>query len=112
MPAPNMNKQEQAAYDTALRRIQRCLRVEQLGTSLDLADLGLTILPPEIGQLKALKRLQLRKNRLATLPREIGQLATLKELSLAYNQVTRLPLEIGQLTALEDLLLANNQLMT
>ena len=42
-------------------------------------------------------------NQLTTLPPEIGQLTALTRLNLFDNQLTTLPPEIGQLTALTEL---------
>ena len=107
-----MTRQEQRAYDTALRRIEACWRQGQHGTHLNLHELGLTMLPPKIDQLPALMWLSLSNNQLAKLPPEIGQLTALRELHLHNNQLTTLPPQIGQLTQLRHLYLANNQLTT
>ena len=130
-----MTAKEQEAYNEALRRIRRCWRQGTDGTLLYLSGLGLTTLPPEIGQLSALRmlfldrnqlstlhpeiaqlsaitRLQLGSNQLSTLPPEIGQLSALSELDLQRNQLSTLPPEIGQLSALRVLDLARNQLIT
>ena len=77
---------------------------------LDLIGNWLTSLPAETGQLASLTRLDLDSNQLTSLPAEIGQLTSLKELSLRGNQLTSLPAEIGQLTLLEKLRLSENQL--
>jgi energy-coupling factor transporter ATP-binding protein EcfA2 len=77
---------------------------------LDLCDKGIAELPPEIGQLKKLKKLMLFQNKLTQLPDEIGQLISLQELELSYNQLTAPPESIGQLTSLQRLSLHNNQL--
>jgi Leucine-rich repeat (LRR) protein len=69
--------------------------------SLSLEGLGLTELPPEIGQLITLRELVLRNNQLSNLPPEIGQLTILQRLDLYDNQLTNLPPEIGKLTALQ-----------
>ncbi len=103
-----MREKEQAAYDEALKRMEACLR--NGSTGLDLSNLGLTHVPPEIGYLKALDSVFLQNNLLTTLPPEIGQLEALTGLYLANNQLTTLPPEIGGLKALEDLYLFNNQL--
>ena len=79
---------------------------------LDLSGLGLTMLPPEIGQLTALTRLFLNNNRLTTLPPNIVQLTALTELQLQNNQLTTISSEIGQLTALKAIYLYNNELTT
>jgi len=86
---------------------------------LDLRRKGITELPPEIGQLKKLKELDLGidgdepeefQNKLTKLPDEIGQLNSLREFSLNSNQLTALPESIGQLTKLQKLDLNHNQL--
>ncbi len=68
------------------------------------------VLPPEIGKLSGLTRLDLVGNRLAVLPPEIGELSRLTTLYLSDNQLTALPPEIGQLSRLEGLNLSDNQL--
>jgi len=103
-----MNQVEQDAYNKALRKIEE--RQRSGGTYLDLSGMGLTHLPPEIGQLTALTELHLGANQLATLPPEIGQLTALTVLFLHSNQLASLPPEIGQLTALTELYLDSNQL--
>ncbi len=105
-----MNADAQEAYDEALRRIEACQRKGKNGTNLDLSELGLNSLPPEISQLTALTMLNLFSNQLCTLPPEIGQLTSLTELNLSINQLSNLPAEIGQLSALTELDLSNNQL--
>jgi hypothetical protein len=65
------------AYDEALKRIEACRRKGTQRTFLDLSTLGLTQVPPEIGQLTALTQLALHNNQLTSLPPEIGQLTAL-----------------------------------
>ena len=61
-------------------------------TSLDLSWNGITVLPPEIGQLTQLTSLSLYGNQLTALPPEIAQLTQLTELNLVgNNQLTALP---------------------
>ncbi|WP_052435969.1 leucine-rich repeat domain-containing protein [Neochlamydia sp. EPS4] len=79
-------------------------------TDLDLSGIGLTYLPPEIGQLSQLQKLELNQNQLTALPAEIGQLSQLQGLHLHQNQLTALPAEIGQLSQLQALNLNQNQL--
>ena len=55
--------------------------------TLELSSLGLTTLPPEIGQLTALTQLDLCDNQLTSLPPEIGQLTVLTQLDLSDNQL-------------------------
>ena len=79
---------------------------------LRLSGLGLTQLPPGIGQLTQLELLVLSDNQLTTLPPEIGQLTNLTDLRIHNNQLTALPPEIGWLTNLQHLYLNDNQLTT
>jgi len=60
-------------------------------TTLNLSGMGLTELPPEIGQLTQLTQLELGNNQLTALPQEIGQLTQLTELHIWGNQLTALP---------------------
>ncbi|OYW76150.1 MAG: hypothetical protein B7Z37_09950 [Verrucomicrobia bacterium 12-59-8] len=110
MPTPKMTAEAQKAYDEALERIGECERMGKAGVGVDLSNLGLTTLPPEIGRLTALTHLYLDNNQLSTLPSEIGQLTTLTWLDLENNQLSTLPPEIGQLAALSVLNLSSNQL--
>ena len=59
----------QAAYERALKRIEACRRKQD--TWLDLSRLGLTRLPPEIGQLTKLTRLFLHGNAVLAIPDSI-----------------------------------------
>ena len=70
----------------------------------------ITRLPAEIGQLRALKQIDLYDNGLTTLPKEIGQLQQLQQLDLGGNRLTSLPAEIGALQQLQKLKLDDNQL--
>jgi internalin A len=95
---------------------------EEQWEELDLSGMGLSELPPEIGNLVFLKRLILGKwnqgnhlvtgNYLVILPEELRTLQTLEELHLACNQLSTLPKWIGQLTNLTFLDLSGNQLNT
>lgn len=69
-------------------------------------------IPPEIGQLTALRRLNLSGNELSdSIPPQIGQLEELTELSLHTNNLSgSIPPEIGQLTNLTCLALSVNEL--
>src|SRR5688572_27352583 len=78
-------------YEIALQRIEEA---EASGaTELDLSNLGLTELPPEIGNLTGLQSLALMSNQLSSLPPEFGNLTGLYELSLNDNQLSSLPPE-------------------
>ena len=102
------SEEADAAYAKALKRIKEC--GNQRKSDLDLSDMGLATLPPEIGQLTALRTLFLGVNLLTTLPPEISQLTALTSLFLHTNQLTALPPEISQLTALTEITLQSNQL--
>ena len=98
------------AYNEALWRIEQCRT--HGGTTLNLSEMGLETLPPEIGRLTGLTQVLLFSNYLSVLPPEIGQLTRVTELDLQSNQIVSLPPEIGQLTALTTLWLHDNRLAT
>lgn len=100
----------QTPEDIALERIRKA--AESGAESLDLYELGLTSLPPEVGQLINLKRIDLDDNQLSSLPPEICQLVNLKQLILTHNQLTSLPPELCQLSNLTKLILSNNLLVS
>ncbi len=104
--SPNGRK----GYNVALRRIAECQT--DRATTLDLRSLGLTQLPPELGQLIALTSLNLSNNRLTALPPELGRLTALTELYVWGNSLQQLPLEFCRLTALTELDLSRNRLTT
>ena len=79
-------------------------------THLDLKRNQITQLPPEIGNLINLTFLDLRYNQLTQLPPKIENLINLTSLDLAYNQLTHLPPEIGNLTNLVCFHCSYNQL--
>ncbi len=70
----------------------------------------LKALPPGIGKLTHLTRLDLHDNQLTTLPPEIGALKKLTELDLRANQLASLPCEIEELMGLRVLDVAGNKL--
>jgi hypothetical protein len=95
-------------YAIALERIAEAERTEAL--SLDLSGLGLSEVPPEIGNLTNLQILYLYTNQLSSLPPEIGNLSNLQWLHLSNNQLNSLPPEIGNLSNLQGLYLSDTQL--
>jgi internalin A len=105
---PTMTRQDNNRE--AQRRIAEAKRRNLPG--LDLSDLNLSELPPEIASLTTLHTLVLGNNQLTTLPPAIAPLAALRELRLGNNQLTTLPPDIASLTALEQLDLSNNQFTT
>lgn len=85
-------RDQSVPYDIALARIEAA---EEVGaTTLDLSNLGLTELPPEIGNLTQLTILHAMDNALSSLPAEIGNLKNLCVLELGNNQLTDLPYEL------------------
>ncbi|MBS0649826.1 MAG: leucine-rich repeat domain-containing protein [Verrucomicrobia bacterium] len=79
-------------------------------TALNLSELNLQLLPPEIGSFTNLQTLYLRNNQLVSLPQEFGNLTNLELLSLQNNPLASLPKEFGNLTNLKELYLNDNQL--
>ena len=97
------------AYQIARRRIINNAK-RRNHTSLDLSQKDLVALPPEIGQLRGLKKLDLSGNKLTTLPAEVGLLVQLEELNIAHNAVTDLPTEVWYLPSLAKLNIEKNKL--
>jgi hypothetical protein len=78
---------------------------------LNLADnLELGRLPPGIGNLKNLRKLDIRYCGLTDLPSEIGNLKNLESLQMWGNGFIELPYCITELTNLKELYLKNNKL--
>ncbi len=100
----------EAAYAEALKRIEAWRQQGKQGNVLDLRGLGLVALPPEVGRLTALTRLNLSSNQLTALPPEVGRLTALTRLNLGGNRLAALPPEVGRLTALTTLFLSRNRL--
>jgi len=90
--------------------INQELRAARQTGTLDLADRGLTAVPPEVSQITNLTMLFLNGNQLTALPPEISHLTKLEALDLSGNQLTMLPPEISQLVNLRSLALIGNQL--
>ena len=67
-------------------------------------------LPPEIGLLTKVKRINFTGCKITKLPPEIGKLADLKKLNFSGCQLTALPKEIENLKNLEELTLNKNKL--
>ena len=82
-------------------------------TGLNLRDMGLTgSIPPELGQLTGLQRVDLTHNDLTgPIPGRLGQLANLKGLRLSNNRLSgEIPAELGNLKSLKELGLGRNHL--
>lgn len=94
--------------DDVEEKIRQAL--ETRATSLDLNDLGLEVLPPEISRLSQLRALDLSSNQLLSLPPEISQLTRLQILDLRSNQLASVPAGVFQLSQLKTLVLSDNRL--
>ena len=69
--------------DSMIEARKRIAKAHEAGHAiLDLSDLGLTALPPEIANLTELERIDLDNNQLSALPTEITSLTTLEHLWL------------------------------
>lgn len=67
-------------------------------------DLSTNLIPPELGQLKCLRKALFSNNKFKTIPIEIGRLINLEELDFSNNQLTSIPEEIGDLVNLKKYL--------
>ncbi len=92
----------------AIRNISKELFRYTFLTTLYLNHNQITVIPPQIANLKNLVRLDASGNRLMSVPPELGLLSLLKELLLFDNQLTTLPPELGFLYQLENLGLEGN----
>jgi Leucine-rich repeat (LRR) protein len=93
-------------------------------TTLSYTDCPTTVIPKEIGRLKNLKRLIVKKLPIKVIPKEIGNLENLENLTLEETSgnyiiasvpfkldgINYIPKEIGNLKKLNQLLLENNNL--
>jgi internalin A len=95
-------------YEEALRRINKAIELQSL--ELNLSELCLIKVPPEISQLTKLKHLNLFNNQIKEISPEIIQINTLTHLKLESNQIREIPPEINRLVALEVLNLEDNQI--
>ncbi|MDX8431441.1 MAG: NEL-type E3 ubiquitin ligase domain-containing protein [Candidatus Algichlamydia australiensis] len=73
----------------AIKRVKRCIR--ENSRYLDLSNLKLTELPPNLERLTWITDLELKENRLCSIPPEIQQLKRLKTFDLSYNELEGLP---------------------
>ncbi|NEP34707.1 COR domain-containing protein, partial [Moorena sp. SIO3B2] len=71
----------------------------------------LTKIPEEVFELKQIKVLKLKYNKIDKIPEYIGNLFNLTHLYLSFNQLTNLPESIGNLSNLTHLYLSFNQLI-
>jgi Leucine-rich repeat (LRR) protein len=85
--------------------------VSTCATSLQklyLSGTGLSIIPPEIGELASLLELRVEDNQLTALPDEVGALSNLRELWASGNNITGLPSTLSNLMRLRTLRLSRN----
>jgi len=80
-------------------------------TGLSLFKCGLDTFPSKILNLKFLKHLALRRNRIQNLPKSIGFFSNLEYLDMRINKLETLPNSIGLLLKLKHLNLSSNHLM-
>src|SRR5579862_5139950 len=99
---------EHSSRVAAMERIQECYLSDL--DSLDLTDLKLTSLPPQIGILSELQILEVANNQLLDLPPEIGTLSNLELFDASHNQLSELPAYIGDLSNLQFLILDANKI--
>ncbi len=78
-------------------------------TNLNLGGNGLQTIPPEISNLKNLKKLELDYNDLHNIPSFIGEFKNLRELSIRSNRVIKLPQSLSKLSGLR-ISMCNNYL--
>ncbi|XP_005947916.1 DISP complex protein LRCH3 isoform X2 [Haplochromis burtoni] len=89
---------------------------EELGqlrhlTELDVSCNEIQILPAQVGQLEALRDLNIRRNHLVRLPPELAELPLVR-LDFSCNKVTSIPVCYRRLTQLQTIVLDNNPLQT
>ncbi|MEV4831174.1 COR domain-containing protein [Micromonospora sp. NPDC049257] len=83
--------------------LDRIREAHRMGSAvLSLAGVTETELPPEIGTLRQLKKLDLRYSRIRRLPPEIANLSQLEVLDVNSGVLDELPPEIGQLRRLRQ----------
>lgn len=108
------NRQDWASLDFSgqgLRNISITLFDKyQFLTELYLASNNLQYLPCEIGQLRALRHLDVSNNQLSELPPELGMCTPLRNLLLFNNNISNLPFELGSLHLLDMLGIHGNPL--
>ncbi len=101
---PDVQGLKRAAKEKILEMIRENRR------SLDLANLGLTSLPPCLRKIKQLIQCDFSNNALHAIPDWISELTQLTYLGLNNNSIGNLPDSMSQLTQLTQLNLASNNL--
>ena len=98
------------AYRDALGKIR--IMAREGVSEIYLQGWGLTALPPEIGQCRKLRHLDLRDNQITTLPPELAECARLEVLILTHSRLRTLPAVLGACHELKQLYLEGNDLRT
>ncbi|KAF7152374.1 hypothetical protein RHSIM_Rhsim01G0095800 [Rhododendron simsii] len=102
-------KMDELWYRELVLEVRRDGMTTSCLTELNLEDCHLSYLPDEIGNLIALRTLNLAGNSLSTLPDTIVKLSCLKDLLVENNKLSHLPSKIGDLDSLETLRLWGNK---
>lgn len=76
----------------------------------DFSKDGISLIPPEIGQLTSLKTILCKENVITEIPAAIGKLESLQKLVATSNRINSISPEIGKCTSLVDLDLRHNQI--
>jgi hypothetical protein len=109
--------QEILGFDYAYVCHIKQLHVEKLAQFPNLIRYGVTYgtvseVPPSIGNLTKLTRLQIHNQRITTIPSSVGNLTQLHTLLLGGNRLKHLPEELGNLTNLRLLHIYGNVIET
>jgi Leucine-rich repeat (LRR) protein len=75
---------------------------------LYLSGTGLSVIPPEIGELGSLLELRVEGNQLTALPQEVGFLSNLRDMWASGNSISELPSTFSDLMLLRTLRLSRN----
>jgi leucine-rich repeat protein SHOC2 len=78
--------------------------------TLDVSELGWTVLPKTICQITTIHHLNLAGNQLTTLPKEMEQLTNLMTLNVRDNHLKELPRSLGTMKRLQKLFAGGNQI--
>lgn len=97
-------------YEEALERIKEAARKKS--RKLDISNLGLTTIPPELFKLTKLEELYLNDNRITAIPDSLGRLVNLDTLFFYNNRITAIPDVFNKLANLRHLNLSGNQIAT
>ncbi len=94
------------AYGKALERINAC--IAEIAITLDLSNLGLEVIPKEVGKCYWITEFDLSFNQITEI-KGLEQLVELQRLNLSRNQITEIK-GLEQLVGLQSLNLSNNQI--